>query len=60
MTESRTPSLAETVISTTKSQNAEILVLDSMQSMTASDIEKGVSYLSVMGKNLEILASVFE
>ena len=47
--------LAETIIQTTKSQNLKILSLDSMQSVTAKDIEQGVSYLSIMEKNLSVL-----
>ena len=32
-----------------------ILTLDSMQSVTAADMQAGVSYLSIMEKNLEAL-----
>lgn len=47
--------LAETVISATDSKNAEILTMDSMQAKTEEDVKNGISYLSVMEKNLEIL-----
>ena len=47
--------LAETVISNTKEKNQGILVLDSLQSINQDDADSGVTYLSVMEKNLEIL-----
>ena len=47
--------IAETVIANTKMKNQKILVLDSMQSATLNDIKNGVSYLSVMESNLEVL-----
>lgn len=47
--------LAETIKENTQSKNQKILELDSMQSVTESDISSGTSYLSVMEKNLEVL-----
>ena len=47
--------VAQTVIGNTNSKDQEILVLDSMQSTTSSDSAKGVTYMSVMEKNLEVL-----
>ena len=47
--------IAETVIRTTAGKNQKILTLDSMQSVTAADMQAGVSYLSIMEKNLEVL-----
>lgn len=47
--------LADTVISNTKSKNQTIVELDSMQSVTREDIEAGITYLSIMEKNLEAL-----
>ncbi len=44
--------IAETVKENTKSKNAEILVLNSMQSVNSKENE---SYLSIMEKNLEVL-----
>ena len=58
VTESPVPSLAETVIETTKDKDAKIIVLDSMKSVTLKDIENGVSYISVMKNNIKILDSV--
>lgn len=47
--------IAETVIANTADKDQEILALDSMQSVTAADIGQGVTYLSVMQENLEVL-----
>ena len=46
--------LAETVISSSASKSAEILVIDSMQSVSAADID-GAEYLSVMKNNLGVI-----
>ena len=48
-------SLAETIIGNTSGKNAQLLVLDSMQSTTAQDIANGASYLAIMQQNLEVL-----
>ena len=48
-------SIAETIRDATEAGNQEILVLDSMQSVTASDVEDGVTFLSIMESNLEVL-----
>ena len=53
--EGATHGIAETVVSNTNTKNQEILVLDSMQAVTAADVEGGASYLFIMEKNLEIL-----
>lgn len=47
--------VAKTVVNSTKGQNQDILTLDSMQSVTAAQIQEGVSYLSIMEQNLEVL-----
>jgi len=47
--------IAETVVQNTAAKNQKILVLDSMQGTTASDIQAGMNYLSVMEANLEVL-----
>ena len=54
-TDSPVPRLAETIAANTRNGNAAILELDSLQSVTRSDIEGGTSYLGVMASNLEIL-----
>lgn len=47
--------IAETVIENTASRDQKILVLNSLQSVTSGDIEKGVTYLSVMRDNFSVL-----
>lgn len=48
-------SLARIVIQSSGDTNRGILVLDSLQSVTASGVEAGTTYLSVMESNLEVL-----
>lgn len=50
--ESSTRDLANTIISNSGCEQVEIVVMDSMQSITARDVEAGASYLSIMEKNL--------
>lgn len=50
-------SLAKTVIQNTKNKSQKIVVLDSMQSITADEINGGITYLSIMDMNLEALIS---
>jgi len=47
--------IAQTIVSSTKEKDQQILSLDSMQGTTSKDLENGVSYLSVMENNLEVL-----
>ena len=56
-TESPVAGIAETVRDNTADKNAEILALDSMQSLTAED---GQNYISVMEKNLEVLEKALD
>ena len=53
--ESADGSIARTVRENTVSQDQEILTLNSLQSVTKTDIEKGITYLSVMEENLAAL-----
>ena len=48
-------SIAETIIENTKDKNQNILVMDSMQSVTSKGVEEGITYLSIMESNLEVL-----
>ena len=48
--------IAETVRQNTAAKDAEVLVMDSMQSTASSDIAKGTTYLSIMRNNLDVLA----
>ncbi len=52
--------IADTVISTAKAKNVKILKMDSMQSTTSKDLKKGITYISVMEKNLEVLKSALK
>jgi len=47
--------IAETIKNSTASKDQEIVEMDSMQSVTSSDIKNGVTYLSIMEKNLDAL-----
>ena len=47
--------IARTIISNTSKKNQEVLEMDSLQSVTESDIKSGRNYLSAMKKNLEVL-----
>ena len=47
--------IAETVVGNTQAKSQRILTLDSMQSTTAKDVAAGVTYLSVMERNLSVL-----
>lgn len=49
--------IAETVIKNTKAGGQQILVVDSLQSVTDSDISGGKTYLSAMEKNLSVLTT---
>ena len=44
--------LANTVIETSNQKNAQILEMDSMQSVTTKDVEDGKTYLGIMESNL--------
>lgn len=52
--------IAETVISNSKEKNAEIKVLDSLQSVTSEDVKAGSTYLSIMESNLKVLKEVLK
>ena len=52
--------IAETVISSTEGKSAQILSMDSMQSITSADVKNGVTYLSVMEKNLGVLTKALQ
>ena len=47
--------IAETIIRNTADKDQKVLTMDSMQSVTASDLKDGKTDLSVMEKNLEAL-----
>jgi zinc transport system substrate-binding protein len=55
VTESADHSIAQTVINSTPDRNQQILVLNAMQSVTRRDIDNGMTYLSIMEDNLNVL-----
>lgn len=48
-------SIANTVIQNTSGKDQSILTLDSMQAVTSKDLEAGVTYVSIMESNLDVL-----
>ncbi len=56
MTESSDGKMASTVREATSSKNQKLLVLDSLQTAGSEEVAKGVTYLSVMESNLEVLS----
>ncbi len=52
--------IAETIVSSTASQNQQILTMDSMQSTTSRDAADGKTYLSIMESNLEVLKQALQ
>ena len=49
--------IAETIKENTRSKDQNIAEINSLQSVTDEQVEKGVTYYSVMQKNLEVLRS---
>lgn len=47
--------IAQTIVQNTRTRDQRILTLDSLQSVTARDVQNGATYLSIMEKNLEVL-----
>ena len=47
--------IAETIVNTTESKDAQILTLNSLQSITSKDVADGASYLAIMESNLDVL-----
>ena len=47
--------IAQTIRDNTADKNQEIYALDSMQAVTSDDVKNGVTYLSIMTDNLEVL-----
>ena len=52
--------IAKTIIENTKSKDAQIVAMDSMQSTTSDDVAAGVTYLSVMENNLQVLTDALK
>ena len=47
--------IAETIVSTAKKKDLKILVMNSMQGTTSSDVKAGATYLGIMESNLDVL-----
>ena len=47
--------IAQAIKDNTDSKDQEILTLDSMQSITAEDIDSGADYLTIMSDNLDVI-----
>ena len=52
--------IAKKIVETTKDKSQNIVVLNSMQSVTNDDIANGATYLSIMESNLKALASALK
>ncbi|MBQ6013673.1 MAG: zinc ABC transporter substrate-binding protein, partial [Firmicutes bacterium] len=52
--------IPQTVIDNTKNKDAKILMMDSMQSVTARDVKDGADYLAIMKENLKALREALE
>lgn len=48
--------IAETVAASTQTQSSSILTMNSLQSITEADVQRGESYLGIMTRNLEVLS----
>ena len=48
--------IAESIKNATESKNQEILIMNSMQSVTVDDVTAGKTYLDVMEDNLNVLS----
>ena len=52
--------LAETIIQSTEQKDQMILTMDSLQSVTAGDVQEGFTYLSAMEENRQVLAKALD
>ena len=52
--------IAETIRENTRDKNQKILTLDSLQSVSREDIEKGRNYLKAMEENLDVLKAALK
>ncbi len=52
--------IARTIIENTNAKNAKVLTMDSLQSVTKKQAEKGTTYLSVMKENLQVLKTALK
>ena len=52
--------IARTIVESTKSKDAQILQMDSLQSTTARDVSAGAAYLDTMERNLDVLRQALQ
>jgi zinc transport system substrate-binding protein len=52
--------IADTVLHTAGKADVKVLTMDSMQAVTAKEVEEGSTYLSIMEKNLEVLREALQ
>ena len=52
--------MAETIISNTKTKDQKILTLNSMQSVSGEDIDRGADYIRIMEDNLAVLKEALQ
>ncbi|MDR2559795.1 MAG: zinc ABC transporter substrate-binding protein [Oscillospiraceae bacterium] len=55
VTETGDHAIAQTIIDATRNKDHEILVLHGMKAITTNDVRNGVTYLSIMEDNFEVL-----
>ena len=52
--------LAQTIVDNTQSKSAQVLELNSMQSVTAAEVDQGAEYLAIMEQNLYVLEDALQ
>lgn len=52
--------IAETVVANTQAKDQKIMTMNSIQSVTANDMENGVTYLGIMTDNLDVLRAALQ
>ena len=52
--------IARTIIQNSTQKNAQVLTLDSIQSVTAKDKNAGATYISIMEKNLDVIKTALK
>ncbi len=60
VSETSDKTLAKAIVENSEAKDQKIFVLDSIQSVTADQIKKGISYLSIMEDNLAVLRNALQ
>ena len=58
--ENRSHQIPETVIESTKTKDQNILEMNSLQSVSETQIQEGLTYLGVMQSNLDVLKTALQ